>query len=76
MHKGSKCVDASTGHIYISRDIIFDESVFPFAFHYLTAGTRYHSEVLLISSTHPRDNAITNVTNVPTLSVLPAFEFL
>ena len=31
MHKGYKCLDRSTGHIYISRDVIFDEYVFPFA---------------------------------------------
>jgi histone deacetylase 1/2 len=31
MHKGYKCLDRSTGRIYISRDVIFDEHVFPFA---------------------------------------------
>jgi histone deacetylase 1/2 len=31
MHKGYKCLDRSTGRIYISRDVIFDEAVFPFA---------------------------------------------
>ena len=31
MHKGYKCLDRSTGRIYISRDVIFDEQVFPFA---------------------------------------------
>jgi hypothetical protein len=31
MHKGFKCLDLSTGRIYISRDIIFDENVFPFS---------------------------------------------
>ena len=30
-HKGYKCLDASTGRIYISRDVVFDEAVFPFA---------------------------------------------
>ena len=30
-HKGYKCLDASTGRVYISRDVIFDETVFPFA---------------------------------------------
>jgi histone deacetylase 1/2 len=30
-HKGYKCLDTTTGHIYISRDVVFDESVFPFS---------------------------------------------
>jgi histone deacetylase 1/2 len=29
IHKGVKCLDVSTGRVYISRDIVFDESVFP-----------------------------------------------
>jgi len=29
-HKGYKCLDRSTKRIYISRDVIFDENVFPF----------------------------------------------
>ena len=31
MHKGYKCLDRSTGRIYISRDVVFDETVFPYA---------------------------------------------
>jgi hypothetical protein len=31
LHKGYKSLDRTTGRIYISRDVIFDESVFPFA---------------------------------------------
>jgi hypothetical protein len=31
MHKGYKCLDRSTGRIYISRDVVFDEHFFPFA---------------------------------------------
>jgi histone deacetylase 1/2 len=29
-HKGYKCLDRSTGRIYISRDVVFDERVFPY----------------------------------------------
>jgi transposase InsO family protein len=30
-HKGYKCFDRTTGRVYISRDVNFDENVFPFA---------------------------------------------
>jgi hypothetical protein len=30
-HKGYKCLDPKTGRVYISRDVIFDEQVFPFS---------------------------------------------
>jgi hypothetical protein len=47
MHKGFKCLDVTTGRIYISHDVIFDESVFPFASMHLNADSCYHSDVLL-----------------------------
>lgn len=31
IHKGYKCLDRTTGRVYISRDVVFDESRFPFA---------------------------------------------
>ena len=31
MHKGYKCLDRSPGRLYISRDVVFGESCFPFA---------------------------------------------
>jgi hypothetical protein len=31
MHKGYKCLDRSSDRIYISRDVVFDEAIFPFA---------------------------------------------
>jgi hypothetical protein len=37
----------SMGPIYISRDVVFDESVFPFAELHRNVGARYSSEVLL-----------------------------
>jgi histone deacetylase 1/2 len=30
-HKGYKCLDRSSGRIFISRDVVFDEQVFPYA---------------------------------------------
>jgi histone deacetylase 1/2 len=48
MHKGNKCFDISMGRLYISRDIVFDESVFPFAFLHSNAGARLHAEINLL----------------------------
>jgi hypothetical protein len=31
MHRGYKCLEVSTGRVYISRDVTFDEEVFPFS---------------------------------------------
>lgn len=31
LHKGFKCLDVSTGRVYISRDVVFDENIFPFS---------------------------------------------
>jgi hypothetical protein len=31
MHKGYKCLDRSTGRIFISQDVVFDENLYPFA---------------------------------------------
>jgi hypothetical protein len=64
MHKGYKCLDISTGRVYISRDVIFDENIFPFAELHLNAGTRYSSVVLLLlessSSWGPSDLPLDN----------------
>jgi hypothetical protein len=51
IHKGFKCLDIPTGHVYISRDVIFDKNVFPFANLHCNAGARLRSEVLLLPST-------------------------
>jgi hypothetical protein len=31
LHKGYKCLDQDFDRVYISRDVIFDEAVFPFS---------------------------------------------
>jgi hypothetical protein len=51
MHKGYKCLDISTGRIYISRDVVFDEDVFPFAELHSNAGARLRTEINLLPST-------------------------
>jgi hypothetical protein len=50
MHKGFKCLDPSEGRVYISRDVVFDELVFPFSRLHPNAGARLRAElsVLLI----------------------------
>jgi hypothetical protein len=49
-HKSYKCLDISTGRVYISRDVIFDESVFPFSTLNSNAGARLHAEISLLPS--------------------------
>jgi hypothetical protein len=41
LHKGYKCLDISSCRVYISRDVIFDEAVFPFAELPSSAGAHY-----------------------------------
>jgi transposase InsO family protein len=31
LHKGYKCLDMDSGRVYISRDVVFDEALFPFS---------------------------------------------
>jgi hypothetical protein len=40
----------STGRIYISRDVVFDENIFPFASLHPNAGARLRAEILLLPS--------------------------
>jgi histone deacetylase 1/2 len=48
LHKGYKCLDISTGRVYISRDVVFDEGVFPFASLHENAGARLRHEISLL----------------------------
>jgi hypothetical protein len=50
LHKGFKCLDVAAGRVYISRDIVFDEMVFPFSKINPNAATRLCSEILLLPS--------------------------
>nr|AAU90262.1 integrase core domain containing protein [Oryza sativa Japonica Group]ABF97857.1 retrotransposon protein, putative, Ty1-copia subclass, expressed [Oryza sativa Japonica Group] len=51
IHKGFKCLDVATGRVYISRDVVFDENIFPFSQLHSNAGARLRSEILLLPST-------------------------
>lgn len=42
-HKGYKCLDRSTGRIYLFRDVVFDESVFPYTLPVSTDQALQHS---------------------------------
>jgi histone deacetylase 1/2 len=53
LHKGVKCLDVSTGRVYISRDVVFDENFFPFASLNPNAGTRHRMEILLLPQDTP-----------------------
>ena len=50
-HKGVKCLDVSTGRVYVSRDVVFDENVFSFASLDPNAGAFLRREILLLPST-------------------------
>ena len=49
LHKGYKCLEISTGRIYISRDVIFDETLFPFSKLHPNAGALLRAEIALLS---------------------------
>jgi hypothetical protein len=49
-HNGFKCLDISEGRIYISRDVVFDETVYHFAKLHPNAGARLHKDISLLPS--------------------------
>jgi hypothetical protein len=54
LYKGYKCIDIFTDRWYISHDIIFDETFFPFDALHSNAGARLRAEIeLLPLSMHP-----------------------
>jgi hypothetical protein len=79
MHKGYKCFKVSSGRVYISRDVIFDEEIFPFTELHSNVGARLRVEINLLpnhllpsSSDDPmgtnftRDQTLqNNLTHVP-----------
>jgi hypothetical protein len=80
LHKGFKCLDISTGRIYISRDVVFYENIFPFTKLHPNAGARLRSEILLLPSTLLSSDPMTSgdkhaadpLTNVPAANSIPA----
>lgn len=49
MHKGFKCLEVNTSWVYVSRDVVFDEHVFPFAKLHPNAGALLRQEISLLS---------------------------
>jgi hypothetical protein len=73
MHKGFKCLDISSKHIYVSHDVIFNEPIFLFATIHSIAGAQYSFEVLLLPpATNLRDNVFTDFVNIYTMPLLSA----
>lgn len=68
-HKGYKCLDISTGRVYISRDVIFDETVFPFVDLHSNAGNQLRAEISLLPesllSSRGMINSFSFETNAP-----------
>jgi hypothetical protein len=50
LHKGFKCLYNSTGRGYVSRDVVFDKNVFPFASLHPNIGARLKAETSLLPS--------------------------
>jgi histone deacetylase 1/2 len=48
LRKVFKCLEPNTGRIYVSRDVVFDEEVFPFASMHSNAGARLKHEISLL----------------------------
>jgi hypothetical protein len=72
-HKGYKCLDSSSGRVYISRDAIFDETVFPFSTLHPNVGALLKAKISLLHPTlcspqegvHVEEFDVLNVANAP-----------
>jgi hypothetical protein len=47
-HKGVKCLEVATGRVYVSRDVVFDDAMFPFQTLHPNAGALLPREILLL----------------------------
>jgi histone deacetylase 1/2 len=73
LHKGVKCLDVQTGRVYISRDVVFDENVFPFASLNPNDGSRLSQKILLVPApTSPTPPNMEGMTNHDHMQFVPA----
>ena len=63
LHKGFKFLDVAEGWVYISRYIVFDETVFPFASLHPNAGAQLRAEILLLPTHLHNSSDATGVDN-------------
>jgi hypothetical protein len=70
-HKGVKCLDISTGRVYVSRDVVFNEHVFPFAQLHPNVGSRLREEILLLPHSPPTTTGDANIDDYMPLPVVP-----
>nr|ABA95721.1 retrotransposon protein, putative, Ty1-copia subclass [Oryza sativa Japonica Group] len=69
LHKGFKCLEVNSGRVYISRDVVFDENIFPFAQLRPNAGARLRAEVLLLPSHLVHSFGGTELCNQPLINI-------
>jgi hypothetical protein len=81
LHKGFKCLDVAEGRVYVSRDVVFDETIYPFHKLNPNVGARLRGEIQLLPSLFssnpigtpslvPWDELIADsTTNIPVIPV-------
>jgi hypothetical protein len=75
MHKGFKCLEISSSRVYISRDVVFDETEFPFFKLHSNVGARLRKEISLLplnlqnfSESEQRGDHVANLPNESNIS--------
>ena len=77
LHHGYKCLDRSSGRVYISRDVVFDENIFRFVYGSSSHTSTSESSILLPLNPEqdtyiPRvDDMVTNRATNPAAVVVP-----